>query len=355
MIQVPHPSSVIKSQLVEKLRQYAGEAERLKQLHPAQLDIIYKQKWFNLFVPVEKGGLQLSLPEVLKLEESLAWIDGSLGWTVTLCAGAGWFIGFLDPSLTQELFTNEKVCLAGSGNASGTATIIPGGYEINGSWDYATGSFAATAFTANCIIYEEGKPLTDKNNEPLIRPFVFLKNEVAIYNNWQRIGMIATASQRFQVTHLKVNQQRAFTIDPEHAVLQHPVYQYPFLPLAETTLAVNTCGMAYRFFELCENMLPGNPERLQKLKGRFDDFKNCRAAFYAVTEASWEQCTQGENVNSGMLQKVSEASKQLAHTARTIVDEWYPYCGMQAADPATEINRVWRNIHTASQHRLLLI
>ena len=125
-----HPSSIIPSEKADLLREYAQAAEQLKELHPVQLEIIYREKWFQLFVPKSKGGLELSLPGILQLEEALAWVDGSLGWTVTLCAGAGWFIGFMDPQLVNDVFTNEKVCLGGSGKPSGVAKKIKDGYEI---------------------------------------------------------------------------------------------------------------------------------------------------------------------------------------------------------------------------------
>ena len=55
-----------------------------------------------------------------------------------------------------------------------------------------------------------------------------------------------------------------------------------------------------------------------------------------------------------LLDEISNKSRTLAKLARQVVDDLYPYCGLVAASADTEINRVWRNLHTASQHRLLL-
>jgi hypothetical protein len=38
---------------------------------------------------------------------------------------------------------------------------------------------------------------------------------------------------------------------------------------------------------------------------------------------------------------------------REVVAAIYPLCGLRAVDLGSEINRVWRNIHTAGQHALL--
>src|SRR5260221_11477011 len=144
------PSQFITAETVNILRIYAAEAELSGQLHPAQLDIIYQHNWFNLFVPEKYGGLQLSLMEALKIEEAIAWADGSVGWTVTLCSGANYFIGFLDGTVAKELFSDSKVCFAGSGHPSGIAKEQNNGFEISGRWKYATGAPHATIFTAVC-------------------------------------------------------------------------------------------------------------------------------------------------------------------------------------------------------------
>ena len=92
----------------DTIRNAAAEAEQLHELHNDQLNIIYRQGWFKMFVPKEYGGLGLSIPEVLRIEECLSWADGSTAWVVTLCSGAAWVAGFLPPSILNEVFLNYK-------------------------------------------------------------------------------------------------------------------------------------------------------------------------------------------------------------------------------------------------------
>lgn len=349
-----HPGDYIAPELVAAIQNTAAEAEQLKQLHEVQLAIIQEEKWFQLFVPEQYGGLELTLPEALQLEEALACADGSVGWTVTLCAGAGWFIGFLQPETAAIFFNNKTVCLAGSGKATGTAKIINDGYEITGKWDYATGSNHATAFTANCMIEENGALLKNIDGSPVIMPFIFLSSEVKIHENWKRIGMIATGSNSFEADHLIVNTNRAFKIEPQHTVLKSPIYQYPFLQFAETTLAVNSSGMAMRFLDLCKIIFEKNTTLTIQLvlTNAIQKIETARTTFYDAVNNSWKSCVEELSIPQLLLLEVSIASKQLATTSRILVDELYPYCGMQAANPDMEINRVWRNLHTASQHSL---
>src|SRR5687768_16798292 len=98
-MKVEHPSLIIPHGYIDCIRQHAAEAELLGDLHPDQMDLIHEKRWLKMFIPTEYGGLGWSLPQVLKVEEALSWADGSTGWVVTLCGGAGWFTGFIEPSL----------------------------------------------------------------------------------------------------------------------------------------------------------------------------------------------------------------------------------------------------------------
>ena len=71
------------------------DAETLKAIATAKL--------WNIWVPKTHGGLELGLTEGLRTLQQLASIDGSLGWTVTLCSGANYFIGNVCLNARQRL------------------------------------------------------------------------------------------------------------------------------------------------------------------------------------------------------------------------------------------------------------
>lgn len=353
---IEHPSHWIDKSVVEEIIRHAPEAESVRDLHSDQLKLIHQQQWLKMFVPKSLGGLELSLPEVLQIEENLAWTDGSTAWVVTLCAGAAWFVGFLEQSLAAEVFSEDHIFFAGSGAITGTAEIIPEGYLLNGNWKYASGSLHATVFTANCLIQKDGKPQLQSDGKPLVRAFLMKKNEVTVHKTWNSIGMVATGSHSFEVKNLKVANNRCFEIDSKKVVIDLPVYFYPFLQLAETTLAVNLSGLAVRFLDLVEETTAEKtngtlrPIKIaHQSKVKLDEY---RKVFYQAVNSSWKSCHRKKAIPKMELEQVSKASQALAKHALTIVDHVYPLCGLRAANSSQEINRVWRNIHTASQHSL---
>ena len=343
-------SYLIAAEAVEMIRNTAAAAERANQLHPAQLELIYRNNWFNLFVPKANGGLELSFPEALQLEEAMAWVDGSFGWTVTLCSGANFFIGFLEAPIAAELFSNPKVCFSGSGAATGTAELKVDGYHIAGHWKYATGAPHATIFTCVCNLKENGMILKDGNGIAATAAFWLYPSEVKLYHDWNMMGMKATASLSFEAGPVIVPTNRRFEIDPAYAVLPQAVYRFPFLQFAETTLCANFSGMAMRFLELYFHHAAEPDKAAIKLQ---QELMEARDIFYEKINSSWTSLTQQSQISDNLLTEISNRSRALYAVCNKLMQVLYPAMGMYAADSSTEANRIWRNFFTASQHKLL--
>ncbi|MCX2575787.1 acyl-CoA dehydrogenase family protein [Pedobacter sandarakinus] len=348
----------------EIVNKFAAASEQMGELHPEILALAYQENWFKLFVPEIYGGPGKKLPEILRLEEELAEADGSLGWTITLCAGAAWFAGFLDPTLAAEVFADRTVCFAGSGAVGGNARKTAGGYLINGHWKYASGALHATIFTANCVLEDEqGIEILDADGQPKIMSFILKRDEVEILSGWSYFGLIATGSHAFEVSNLQVPENRTFKINDTIEVADQG-FDYPFLQLAETTLAVNSLGMCNHFIRLVEasffarsGLRRYNADQIayfnKELSYCKKEVKDLRAIFYKVFDQSWEQLISDGTIAEELLKEVSLCSRKLAHACRKASDMLFPYCGLEAAKKESEINRVWRDLHTASQHALL--
>lgn len=351
-------------EIKNKLAEFSKAADEQGILSPGQLEIIYREKWFKLFVPKENGGLELNLLQGLETEEALASIDGSLGWTITLCSGATEFIGYLPTELAEKVFRNEKVCFGGSGAVTGTASETEDYYIINGSWKYATGAPYCTHFTANCLVQKNGKQLLNKEGGPVYKSFLFTKEEIQIFKDWNMMGLKATASNSFSVKDLKITKERVFIIDAKHSTLPGLIYQYPFLQFAETTLAVNISGMALHFLDEFAQLITQwdqskkySGEVINKLKEKLkentDNLKKHRILFYEAVSQSWKILQQKGSITVKTLDKISLTSRELSCIARKVVTELYPHCGVAATQNGTPINLIFRDIFTASQHYLL--
>lgn len=349
-----------------RIETYAAVAETTGFLHPAQRALIHRRGWLKMLAPRALGGAELALPAVVRLEEALAAIDGSTAWVVTLCAGAGWFSGFLPPALAHEIITTRRLCVAGSGAPTGFADIEGSGMRLSGRWDYASGAPMATHFTLNAVLREHGQVVTDSAGAPRIRAFIVPARQVEIELSWGSIGLRATASHSYRIDAQWVAREHGFDIDAARATAPGPLYQFPFLGLAFVTLAANVAGMATHFVRLAKPLIArrrhartGQPLLASSQVSAHildidEGIEAARTRFYAALEHTWALVADGAPVSADQGAQLQSASLALANVARRAVDELYPYCGLEAAREGSDINRVWRDLHTATQHALFL-
>ncbi len=321
-------------------------AEKQLGLTAQQLEVIYDQRWFKMFVPRSLGGLALELPEALRLQEDLAYLDGSLGWTVTLCAGAGWFSGFMDPGMLETVFLRRDCCLGGSGLPSGTAENLPGeGYRVNGTWRYATGAPHNTVFTANCVITQNGQPLLDEKGQAQVRSFYFYRDEVELIDDWNTMGLRATGSHSFALNQYVVSTHRCFDIDALHPLINDPIYRYPFDLFAEVTLGVNHLGMMRRFLDFPIDGVGSQRVQLAQLKGDF----------YEMVSRTWESLQTFGHLSPDLIQQMHLRTRAMVHQGQLMVAKGFIRSGMKGAQNDSAINRVWRDLFTASQHLIFRV
>jgi alkylation response protein AidB-like acyl-CoA dehydrogenase len=364
---MPQPANpVVRPRDAERIRAAAAPADLARWLLPAQQALIHRRGWLRMLAPQAAGGAELALPAVVRLDEQIASIDGSMGWTVTLCAGAGWFAGFLPPELAREIVTTRRVCVAGSGAPTGYADVEGDGYRIDGRWDYASGAPMATHFTLNAILRENGQPLLDAAGAPRIRAFIVPARDVEIVPSWRSIGLRASASHSYRISGKWVAAKHGFRIDAAHATAAGPLYRFPFMSLAFVTLAANLAGMAAHFLQLATPSIARRrhplaglalldmPDVAQRIRGAADGLEAARTLFYRLLDRAWAQVAAGSVLDEGEAATLQSAALTLVAVARKVVDELYPYCGLYAASEVSDINRVWRDFHTATQHTLLL-
>jgi len=335
----------------------AAGAEAAGFLLADQLALIHQQGWLKMLAPRAAGGAELALPEVVRLEEAIAEADGSMGWVVTLCAGAGWFAGFMPPDTASEIISTPNVCLAGSGAPTGFADREGEGYRITGRWDIASGAPMATHFTLNAVLRENGQPLAGSDGAPGIRAFVVPAAQVVVEPTWRSFGMKGSASHSYRIEGAWVPASHGFTIDPAHAMAPGTLYRFPFMLLAWVTLAANLSGMARHFLALASEIIAARrqpPASAQDALARAAmALEGARERMLALLDQAWDEAEgEGGRVDQALDAQLREASMGLVLAARRAVGDIYPYCGLRAAQEDTDINRVWRDFHTASQHAL---
>lgn len=326
---------------------------------PAVLDYCYEHRLFKLFVPDALGGRMTPLPEALRWFEAAARIDGSFGWLVTIGSGGGYFAAYMEPAVAERVFADRNAVIAGSGTPTGTARRTEGGYRVSGRWKYCSGSTHATAFTANAVVENDARAA---DGTPSIRSFIFHPRQVTVVRDWDAFGMKGTESHTIVVEDAFVPDIMTFRLEELKAYKEEPIYRYPFVTFAETSFAAVCIGLAARYLDEAEHRIRGRlsdqPERLDYVAAQV---RRCRDrldrhidAFYDVVNRSWELHVQGGVWPSGLSERISSVCKAVTRQAVACSETLFPYLGMAGLFERDPLNRVFRDLHTAAQHAMLV-
>ncbi|WP_255504370.1 acyl-CoA dehydrogenase [Mesonia sp. HuA40] len=310
------------------------------------LQYLAQENLWNIWVPQEYGGQALSLTQGLKKLQAVATIDGSLGWTLTLCSGANFFVGNLAHEAAAEVFKGkENTILGGSGGVFGEAHQEEGQYRINGTWHYATGAPYLTHFTLNARIMNAGKPVKDDNGNDLIKSFVLPKEAVKIIPNWSSMGLKATATHSFQVSDYRVAPRFSFVYhEVKHTA---DLYQIPFLIFADFTLWINYIGMAQHFLALASFKEAQPAWRI--LNTRLKEGEKRLYDLALQTERRLDNSTFGWEE---WVVEVHQAAVQSVQAISQAIIGLYPFLGISASKEGTELNQVFKDYFTATQHHI---
>lgn len=356
---------MLQAEAIQIIKDAQSEGIKNKQLGYSQLNLIYDNNWFNIWVPKKYGGAEYNFVDGLRLLEELAYTDAALAWTVTLCSGANMFAGFIEPSKAMEVFKDRTVCFGGSGRANGKAIWDGSQFNISGFWSYATGAPHLSHFTLNAPIYDGDEQRFDEEGNPVVCSFFVPRDQVLVHYDWNTFGLECTASHSFSLDNVKVPIEQSFILLPEKRKVESTLYRIPFLPFAELTLLVNYLGMYKRFLDLSEKYF------FEKSKDDFWADKYSKARFRKIDELQQVLIANKAFVYEAALDLWNEAEQQvipkddenlvvLSTRFKAIVEDMrmqvvsiMPLLGIKAAQLDNELNIVFRNFYTATQHSLL--
>lgn len=311
------------------------------------LQWISDRNLWNLWVPKAYNGLESSLTHGLKELQSIAKIDGSLGWTVTLCSGANYFIGNLQPDTANQIFSNSKktVCFGGSGGVFGIAEQQGDHYIISGEWHYATGAPYLSHFTLNAKILSDGKQLLNADGTSLVYSFVVPKENVTIIKDWKTMGLKATATHSFKVDAVLVPSKQAFVYNRFY--LPQPIFKIPFSVFADLTLWVNYLGMAEHFYDEASLIL--EPKTLEPFSSLLSKTNH---ELYVYAEEMELLTNNDTSITQTQIETIHKAASASVKDLSQAIINIYPLLGVKACSGQHVLNRIFRDYFTATQHHI---
>lgn len=184
---------------------------------------------FRLLLPRSIGGAELDLATLAEVTRIVAAADASAAWCIGQGAGCAMSAAFLDADTARELFGPRNAVLAWGAGVAGTAREMPGGYLVNGTWSFASGSRHATLLGGHCkVIAPDGQPRLRADGRPADRTALVRRDQAVVHDVWHVVGLRGTGSDSYELRDVFV--PNAHTIDREtlsSAMVSGPLYKFP--------------------------------------------------------------------------------------------------------------------------------
>src|SRR5215217_5392801 len=177
----------------------AAASEDLGQLTPDIDDALHAQGLYGMWVPKSLGGLELDPITSLEVLEAVSYAQPSAGW-VLMAAGlsVGTGAAYLGDNAIEDIFTDVErwPIIAGQGTRPGTAKPVDGGYEISGSWSFASG-IKHSQYIHTAVVVEG-------TGEFRICVLPIDQPGVTLIENWDVLGLKATGSIDYTIENVFV-------------------------------------------------------------------------------------------------------------------------------------------------------
>jgi alkylation response protein AidB-like acyl-CoA dehydrogenase len=340
----------------------AEEIERHRELPPSLREALIENGFYRLLLPRSLGGAELPPLTFVQVIEEIAKADASTAWCLNQTSGCSMTAAYLDPETAREVFGAPDGILAW-GPGPGEARIVDGGYRINTTFSFASGSHDASWLGAHLPIVErDGRPRLNADGTPLICTLLFPKSAAKMTDIWHVVGLRGTGSDQYSVKDLFVPERFCVARDASQARYEPGLlYRFSSLQLYASGFAGVAMGIARStldaFIELARDKVPrGGKHTLRdnnvvqsQVAQAEAKLSAARAYLFGALKKITDEVACNGQLTLDQRMTIRLAATFAIHQARDVVDIAYHAAGANAIFTANPFERRFRDIHTVSQ------
>ncbi|WP_028933492.1 acyl-CoA dehydrogenase family protein [Pseudonocardia spinosispora] len=341
----------------------AGEEEDRRELPRGVVAALREAGLFHMLLPRRLGGGELGILSYLRVVEEIAKHDASAAWCINQSAGCSMVSGYLDHAVARDIFGKPDGVLAWGPDPGGHARAVEGGYIVNYSGQYASGSRHATWLGAHCLVDEpDGTPRRNARGEIERRTVLYPKSQAEMKDVWHVMGLRGTGSDSFVLRDLFVPAAYTCLRDVESEQLDSsPIYRLPGGMVFSSGFACVALGIARTvvdsFLDLAQNKTRiGIDHALRDDSVVQSEVAQCEgrlraARLYLRTTVAEVAARLEDQMWPTLEQRVALrlASTYTIHQAKEAVDIVYDAAGASAIFESHPFERRFRDIHTLAQ------
>lgn len=347
--------------LLPAIRTRRQEIEKARCLPRDLADALHRTGVFALAVPRAIGGKEAKPTELMRIIETVAAADGSVGWCTMIGAANNISAGYMGETGAKEVFTAPAGPTAGIAAPMGVAVPVDGGFRVSGRWSFASGITHCTWLWAGCVVMENGQPRMTPQGPAIVHVCLPVSDAV-IHDTWQVSGLCGTGSNDFSATDVYVPQRRVFALLDPSGHRSEPLYQMPPMALFIVNVVCVSLGIARgaldELTELAQTKVPTfyTQPLAERAMAQVEIARaeaalgGARTFLYAVVEEMWETVTAGRTPTNRQLALAHAATTQAAETGAAVARTANTLGGGSALYSSSSLQRHARDAEAITHH-----
>jgi alkylation response protein AidB-like acyl-CoA dehydrogenase len=339
----------------------ADEIERTRRLTPAVTQALIENGLYRSLLPKSFGGSEAPLETFMQMQEEIAKADASTAWCLGQCSVCAMTAAYLEPDAANEIFNTAPGILAW-GAIKHQVQVVPGGYQANARWDFASGSRQASWLGAHVGVVEaDGTPRRKPDGSPEIRTILFPMTSATMYDVWDVIGLRGTGTDSYSVDNLFIPDKFAALRDEPDARRENgPLYKLSTNMVFSMGFAATSVGVSRAMLDAAIDLARGKTPQAQKamrennavqgVVGRMEaQWRATRAYLYSTAADVWRDLQRDGTLTEAHRIALRIAATWSIHQSAAVVDTAYHMAGATAVFSANKFERRFRDMHAIAQ------
>jgi 3-hydroxy-9,10-secoandrosta-1,3,5(10)-triene-9,17-dione monooxygenase len=346
-------------ELVPKLRERAARTEELRSLPLETIIDLRRAGLLSIQKPKHYGGYQLGYDVLTDVLIELGRGCGSTAWTTMALNCANILVGFPEET-QQELWAKGTDALVSGVFTPVPALIADGGYQLRGSWSYASGvDHADWLFLGGVIVSQD---------IPDVRLFLLPKSDFVVVDDWFVSGLRGTGSKRVVVDDAFIPKHHTVSLSQlregtASGALLHQtwLYRVPLAPVYRLNTVAPAIGIALSAYEYYHEWVRARiGSDMQPLSQKANvqiHLAECAADIDVAARIVRSEISEiTERVKSGYELTMRERARYHRDAAYCCalcvraIDRLYEQSGATVLPDKHLIQRAWRDIHALVAH-----
>jgi len=225
------------------LRARAHSTEKMRRMHPNNLDSLTNAGVFRLTVPCDVGGYEADDYTVTEVLAQIARGCPSTGWICAIISSFNSLPAMFGDEAADEIYATPDLRITGAIAPTGAAKPVGDGFQVTGQWKWNTGGVHSNWVAATCMTP------TRTGTVPIMA--VIPESSVTHEDTWYAAGMAGTATGTVSVKDVFVPGSRTLPMReltsgtfPQRRYSSNPYFNRPWLMWANVLGAACLLGIA---------------------------------------------------------------------------------------------------------------